>query len=95
MTQKLRKERGQNLDTFIGTFMQSIEQNSITDIGEDVIMIRDVHHAEMLRKEPPGQNVVFGDLFELKTITNNAKLPFVLTKPSVYGPTQCLIYICM
>lgn len=91
MTQKLRKERGQNLDAFVSTFMQSIEQSSSTDIGEDVILIRDIN-TESAQNEPPGRNVVFGDLFELKS-PSHSNLPFVFTKPSVYGPTQCLIYI--
>lgn len=93
MTQKLRKERGQNLDAFIGTFMQSIEQSSSTDIGEDVILIKDTNTEATGRNKPPGQNVVFGDLFELKSPTNHTNLPVIFTKSSVYGPTQCLIYI--
>lgn len=73
--------------------MQSIEQSSTTDIGEDVILIKDINTDNMM-PEPPGQNLVFGDLFELKTSPNHCNLPFILSKPAVYGPTQCLIYIC-
>lgn len=72
--------------------MQSIEQSSTTDIGEDVILIKDINVGNN-ETEPPGQNLVFGDLFELKSSPNFYSLPFVLSKPSVYGPTQCLIYI--
>lgn len=93
VTQKLRKERGQNLDAFVNTFMLSIEQSNSTDIGEDVILIKDID-SESCRPEPPGRNLVFGDLFELKSTFNYNSLPFVLCKPSIYGPTQCLIYIC-
>lgn len=92
MTQKLRKERGQNLDPFINAFMQSIEQSSTTDIGEDVCLIKDINADSNVSKRP-GQNLVFGDLFELRSSPSFYSLPFMLSKPSVYGPTQCLIYI--
>lgn len=84
VTQKLRKERGQNLDSFMQTLMHSIEQN--TDIGEDVIDIK-IDHKKI---EPPIKNLVFGDLFEiksLKTISNHA-LPYPVT-----GPSKCFTYI--
>lgn len=87
MTQKLRKERGQNLDQFMSTFMQSIEQS--TDVGEDVFQQsnnRDKGHA------PPGKNLVFGDLFELRSPPNGKeKLNYHLHP--VRGPSKCFIYI--
>lgn len=94
VTQKLRKERGQNLDPFIFSFMQSVEQNASTDIGEDVILIKDSKN-ESLKPEPPGRNVIFGDLFEIKSSSNIFKYSLnIINHPVVRGPSQCLIYIC-
>lgn len=94
VTQKLRKERGQNLDPFIYSFMQSVEQNASTDIGEDVIMIRDINN-EPPKPEPPGRNAVFGDLFEIKSSSKIFKYSLnIINHPVVRGPSQCLIYIC-
>lgn len=87
VTQKLRKERGQNLENFVASFMQSIEPN--TDIGEDVILL---HSKNVTKKpQPPGRNFVFGDLFELKYAAKY--LNQSLHVHGVRGPSQCLIYI--
>lgn len=89
VTQKLRKERGQNLESFMVGFMQSIEP-ATTDVGEDVIMMT-VPKKETKRPSPPGRNLVFGDLFALK---QSAK--YVNSSVSVHdvkGPSQCLVYI--
>lgn len=91
MTQKLRKERGQNLDAFICTFMQSIEQS--TDVGEDVIEMKEpkMHNT----KHPPGHNPIFGDLFDTKTIRKKINPSrFAEQRRWIRGPCHCLVYIC-
>lgn len=94
VTQKLRKERGQNLDPFIFSLMQSVEQNASTDIGEDVIMIKDTRN-ELSKPEPPGRNLIFGDLFEMKFSSRSFKHSLnIINCPVVRGPSQCLIYVC-
>lgn len=93
MTQKLRKERGQNLDPFISTFVQSIEQSSMTDIGEDVIMMREFK-PKPSKPQPPGTSQIFGNLFNLRIPTHDDdETHSYIPKHSVIGPTQCLIYI--
>lgn len=94
MTQKLRKERGQNLDSFISTFMHSIEQSSSTDIGEDVILMKEIK-GETKKPRPPGQSPVFGNLFCMNSFCSlNCSIGEVrANKHSVRGPAQCLIYI--
>lgn len=89
VTQKLRKERGQNLENFVTSFMLSIEPN--TDIGEDVILMNDSRFIPK-KPQPPGRNFVFGDLFELKY--SPKYLNQSIHVHSVRGPSQCLIYIC-
>ncbi len=89
VTQKLRKERGQNLENFVTNFMQSIEPNA-TDVGEDVILMNDSKIASK-KPQPPGRNFVFGDLFELKY--HQKYLNQTVEVHSVRGPSQCLIYI--
>lgn len=89
VTQKLRKERGQNLENFVTNFMQSIEPN--TDVGEDVILMNDSKSTSK-KPQPPGRNFVFGDLFELKY--SPKYLSQSVQVHSVRGPSQCLIYIC-
>lgn len=92
MTQKLRKERGQNLDTFICTFMQSIEQN--TDVGEDVIEMKEVKPTDT-KPQPPGQNLVFGDLFGMKSAFKYPNKDALDEQMRWFqGPSECLIYIC-
>lgn len=93
VTQKLRKERGQNLDAFICTFMQSIEQSSNTDIGEDVIEMRD-GKANERKPKPPGRNLVFGDLFGIKNTIKSSNQILAAQQSWIHGPSQCLIYIC-
>lgn len=89
VTQKLRKERGQNLESFIVGFMQSIEPTT-TDVGEDVIMMA-VPKKVTKKPSPPGRNLVFGDLFELK---RSAKyINSSVSQHDVKGPSQCLVYI--
>lgn len=88
VTQKLRKERGQNLETFVTNFMQSIEPN--TDIGEDVILMNDLKNIPK-KPQPPGRNFVFGDLFGLKY--SPKYLNQSIQVHTVRGPSQCLMYI--
>lgn len=88
VAQKLRKERGQNLENFVTSFMQSIEPN--TDVGEDVILMNDSKNIS--KKPQPRRNFVFGDLFELKY--SPKYLNQSIKVHSVRGPSQCLIYIC-
>lgn len=93
VTQKLRKERGQNLDAFIYTFMQSVEQSASTDIGEDVIMMKDIK-LQTSAAEPPGHNLIFGDLFELNSSqTFHDRTSSAVNQYLIQGPSQCLIYI--
>lgn len=79
--------------------MQSIEQTA--DLGEDVINMSsdggNTNNKKVPRKiTPPGRNVVFGDLFELKS-SQSIKLLYTTTSDlsiSIRGPSQCIIYIC-
>lgn len=93
VTQRLRKERGQNLDAFINTFMQSIEQSSNTDVGEDVIEMKDSKLSES-KPQPPGRSLVFGDLFGMKSSMKSANITIASQQRWIHGPSQCLIYIC-
>lgn len=93
VTQKLRKERGQNLDAFICTFMQSIEQS--TDIGEDVIEMKEVHAMEGKQQLPPGASLVFGDLFGMKSAFKQPNREALAEQLRWFpGPSECLVYIC-
>lgn len=92
VTQKLRKERGQNLDAFICTFMQSIEQS--TDIGEDVIEMKETKLNDM-KPHPPGVSLVFGDLFGVKSSFKQPNKEALAEQMRwLEGPSECLIYIC-
>lgn len=92
MTQKLRKERGQNLDAFICTFMQSIEQS--TDVGEDVIEMKEVKPTDA-KPHPPGQSLIFGDLFGMKSSSKQPNKEALAEQMQwIRGPSECLIYIC-
>lgn len=106
VTQKLRKERGQNLETFISSFMQSIEQT--TDLGEDVIQLNATETTgatESPRKlppprklTPPGRNLVFGDLFESKKRLFQQPHCAAVSRDQwsngIAGPSKCAVYIC-
>lgn len=89
VTSKLRKEKGQSLDTFMQTFMHSIEQNP--DVGEDVMFMRG--EDELPKPSPPDNNIVFGNLFELKRASMGSSLSTFSAKNEIRGPSQCLIYI--
>lgn len=88
MTQKLRKERGQNLDQFMSVFMQSIEQS--TDVGEEVF--QQGNSGPIVPHAPPGKNLVFGDIFELRRPPNGKEALNYHLHP-VRGPAKCFIYI--
>lgn len=84
---KLKKERGQNnLDQFMHTFMQSIEQK--TDVGEDI----GGQGGQDSCHRPPGKSLVFGDLFELRK-PPNGKEALNYHRHPVRGPSKCLVYI--
>lgn len=90
VAQKLRKERGQNLENFVTNFMQSIEPNT-ADVGEDVILMTEKKTVPK-KPQPPGRNFVFGDLFELKYHPKYLNQTYQVH--NVRSPSQCLIYIC-
>lgn len=90
VTSKLRKEKGQSLDAFMTTFMQSVEQNP--DMGQDV-MYMDTEDSKIQRPSPPDNNSVFGNLFELKRASLNASTAKIIASNNVKGPSQALIYI--
>lgn len=93
MAQKLRKERGQNLDAFICTFMQSIEQS--TDVGEDVIEMNEAKPTEAKPQSPPGESLVFGDLFGMKSAFKQPNREALAEQLRWFqGPSECLVYIC-
>lgn len=88
VAQKLRKEKGQNLDPFMSIFMQSVDQIP-ADFGEDVIKMKD-RKFKLKNSKHPGNNLVFGDLFEMKSQSQSTTIPIHCVK----GPSQCFIYIC-
>uniref|UniRef100_A0A336MLP9 CSON003419 protein n=1 Tax=Culicoides sonorensis TaxID=179676 RepID=A0A336MLP9_CULSO len=89
VTSKLRKEKGQSLDSFMSTFMHSIEQSP--DMGEDVMYMNN-DETENQRPSPPDNNWVFGNLFELKRTSYSMPTPKIVASNNVKGPSQCLIY---
>lgn len=90
VTQKLRKERGKNLESFIVGFMQSIDASPSGggSTNEDVILMTGQKKKII---SPPGRNLVFGDLFELKSSAKYFNSSVSLHDAK--GPSQCLIYI--
>lgn len=75
----------------MATFMVSIEQS--TDVGEDVIQMNQQRNgAKDTQHTPPGTNLVFGDLFELRKAPNGKEALNYHLHP-VRGPSKCLIYI--
>lgn len=83
---KLRKERGQDLEGFMATLMHSVEQS--VDYGDEAN-----DEKKFLFKKPnkPGNNLLFGNLFDLKASSklvhhNIGSLP-------TSTASQCLIYI--
>ncbi|KAG5676344.1 hypothetical protein PVAND_006186 [Polypedilum vanderplanki] len=88
MAVKLRKERGQDLDNFMVTFFNSIEQEG--DIGED---IASKTHSKS-EKEKQHDKIKLGNIELYKNLFNttgqsNAQL---MTISYVKNPTQSLIY---
>lgn len=72
--------------------MQSIEQN--TDVGEDVIQSNDSDNDILMPLLPPGHNLIFGDLFGIKSPKHFNQIAFAEQQSWIRGPSQCLIYIC-
>lgn len=99
VTQKLRKERGQHLESFIGQFMASIEIK--TEIGEEELQQDEQKHNRVGSAErkltPPGRNLVFGDHFEIrrKCYSSSAAHQMISRRHhhSASGPSKCLVYI--
>lgn len=89
VTSKLRKEKGQGLDCFMTTFMTSIEQNP--DLGQDVMYMDS--DTGIQRPSPPDNNIVFGNLFELKRASLTVSTAKIIASSNVKGPSQALIYI--
>ncbi len=87
MAVKLRKERGQNLDSFMQTLINSCEQS--VEHGEDPVqkLINETPKKISTKSE---KNVMYGNLFDLKTSTNlvNHDSPF----NGNYNPSNTLIY---
>lgn len=77
--------------------MQSIEQT--TDLGEDAAVQpqpKDTKDRLPQRKlTPPGRNLVFGDLFEMKKKLYQNDNINTLNQISngILGPSKCLMYI--
>lgn len=74
--------------------MQSIEQS--TDIGEDVIELNEAHHPfDGKPQSPPGQSLVFGDLFSMKSAHKQPNREALAEQLRWFqGPSECLVYIC-
>lgn len=96
VTQKLRKERGQHLESFIAQFMASIEFK--TEIGEEELLQQHDDEVTLKRRvperklTPPGRSLVFGDLFEIRrkyypTTTATER------RHNASGPSKCFVYI--
>lgn len=72
--------------------MQSIEQS--TDVGEDVIEMKEIKSNDS-KHRPPGQSLVFGDLFGMKSSFKHPnKEALVEQMRWIQGPSECLIFIC-
>lgn len=73
--------------------MQSIEQS--TDVGEDVIQMKDDYHHYDIESQPPGHNLIFDDLFGIKhSVKHVNQISCAEQQNWINGPSQCLIYIC-
>lgn len=101
VTQKLRKERGQHLDNFISSFMQSIE--FVPDLADDAAVAAELSKqptVQLRKKTPPGRNLVFGDLFELRrslihsNSTHENGSNARCWSSNVRGASKCLVFIC-
>lgn len=72
--------------------MQSIEQS--TDVGEDVIEMKEIKPSEM-KLHPPGESLVFGDLFGMKSSFKPPNKEALAEQMHwIQGPSECLIFIC-
>lgn len=73
--------------------MQSCEQS--TDVGEDVIEMKEIKPTD-IKSHPPGQSMVFGNLFGMKSHGIKQPNKEALTEQMQWlqGPSECLIYIC-
>lgn len=85
---KLRKERGQNLDSFMQTLINSCEQS--VEHGEDPVQKLNREATKKFTRKP-GNNLMYGNLFDLKTSTGlvNHDSPF----NGNYSPSKSFIYL--
>lgn len=73
--------------------MQSIEQS--TDVGEDVIEMKEIKPTDIKLNHPPGHSLIFGNLFGMKpSFKQPNKEALAEQMRWIQGPSECLIYIC-
>lgn len=73
--------------------MQSIEQS--TDVGEDVIEMKEIKLTDIKSNHPPGHSLIFGDLFGMKPSFKPQKKEALTEQMRwIQSPSECLIYIC-
>lgn len=88
---KLRKERGQDLDSFMHAFFMSIEQD--TDVGEDVALMHFVDERARARLKMKLKNVEKGEIYRnLFNIPSEARRDQYYTVPSVRSATESVVY---
>jgi hypothetical protein len=85
MAVKLRKERGQDLDTFMQTFYQSIEQEA--DMGEDIAETQTKSERQQHSKIKLGNLELYRNLFNM-----GQALPSQLMVTLKTTPAQSLLY---
>jgi hypothetical protein len=89
MAVKLRKERGQDLDGFMQSFMNSIEQEA--DIGEDIASTQLKEDENRRRKMPNllGNSEVFKNLFNIPT---QSRISQYSVDSHLKTASDCLLY---
>lgn len=83
---KLRRERGQNLNSFMKTLINSIEQS--VEHGEDVVKTSEEDTKPVKQSKKLGKNVLYGNLFDLKT--SSALVNHETTVDHSYSPSKSL-----
>lgn len=88
---KLRKERGQDLDSFMHAFFMSIEQE--TDVGEDVALMQFVDERAKARLKLKLKNIEKGEIYgNLFNIPIEARRDQYCNIPSVKSATESVVY---
>lgn len=88
---KLRKERGQDLYSFMHAFFMSIEQE--TDVGEDVALMQFVDEKAKARLKTKLKNVEKGEIFgNLFNITSESRREQYSAVPVVKSAAESAIY---